>query len=91
MEKTYSSRDGRYQHIEVRRNEDNITFLGDRSSSECVHTLKVKDFAAFVASIGQPVGTDVMTAIGNVLDTDPARVWSAIHDGLTTSDFSWQS
>jgi len=91
MEKTYSSRDGRYQHIEVRRETDDIRFHGDRSSSECVHTLKPKNFAAFVASIGQPAGTDIMVAIGNVLESDPALVWAAIHDGLTISEFSWQS
>lgn len=91
MEKTYGSRDGRYQHIEVRRERDDITFLGDRSSSECVHTLKPANFAAFVASIGEPDGTDIMVAIGNVLESEPALVWAAIHDGLTISEFSWQS
>ena len=91
MEKTYSSRVGRYQHIEVRRERDDIKFVGDRSGSDCYHTLKAENFAAFVVSIGQPAGTDVMTAIGTVLESDPAKLWGAIHDGLTETDFSWQS
>lgn len=91
MEKTYSSRDGRYQHIEVRRERDDIKFVGDRSGSDCYHTLTAENFAAFVVSIGQPAGTDVMTAIGTVLESDPAKLWDAIHDGLTDADFSWQS
>jgi hypothetical protein len=91
MEKTYSSRDGRYQHIEVRRERGDITFVGDRSGSECYHTLSSKNFAAFVANIGQPVGTDIMTAIGAVLDSDPAKLWGEIHSDLTKTEFSWQS
>jgi hypothetical protein len=91
MEKTYSSRDGRYQHIEVRREREDIVFVGDRSGSDCYHTLKVANFAAFVASIGQSADVDIMTAIGAVLDSDPAKLWDAIHDGLTETDFSWQS
>ena len=91
MEKTYSSRDGRYQHIEVRQERDDIKFVGDRSGSDCYHTLKAENFAAFVTCIGQPAGTDVVTAIGTVLDTEPSRLWSAIHSDLTTTDFSWQS
>ncbi|MCF8547192.1 MAG: hypothetical protein K9G02_04680 [Microbacteriaceae bacterium] len=91
MEKTYSSRDGRYQRIDVRRERDDIKFVGDRSGSDCYHTLKVENFAAFVVSIGQPAGADIMTAIGTVLESDPAKLWDAIHDGLTETDFSWQS
>jgi hypothetical protein len=91
MEKTYSSRDGRYQHIEVRQERDDIKFVGDRSGSDCYHTLKAENFASFVVSIGQPAGTDVMTAIGTVLESDPTKLWDAIHDGLTETDFSWQS
>ncbi len=91
MEKTYSSRDGRYQHIEVRRERDDIKFVGDRSGSDCYHTLKAENFPAFIVSIGQPAGTDIMTAIGTVLESDPAKLWGAIHDGLTETDFSWQS
>ena len=91
MEKTYSSRDGRYQHIEVRQERDDIKVVGDRSGSDCYHTLKAENFASFVVSIGQPAGTDVMTAIGTVLESDPTKLWGAIHDGLTETDFSWQS
>jgi hypothetical protein len=32
-----------------------------------------------------------MTAIGTVLDSEPSQLWDAIHDGLTETDFSWQS
>ena len=91
MEKTYSSRNGRYQHIEVRQERGDIKFVGDRSGSDCYHTLKAVNFSAFVASIGQPADVDIMTAIGTVLDSDPAKLWGAIHDGLTETDFSWQS
>jgi len=91
MEKTYSSRDGRYQHIEVRQEHGDIKFVGDRSGSECVHTLRAANFAAFVATIGQPTGTDIMAAIGAVLESDPAKLWGAIHDTLTETDFTWQS
>ena len=91
MEKTYSTRGGRYQHIEVRRERDDIKLVGDRSGSDCYHTLKAENFAAFIASIGQPSNVDIMTAIGTVLDSDPAKLWGAIHDGLTETDFSWQS
>lgn len=91
MENYFTARDGRYQNIEVRRERDDIKFVGDRSGSDCYHTLKAENFAAFVVSIGQPVGTDVMTAIGTVLESDPAKLWGAIHDGLTETDFSWQS
>ena len=91
MEKTYTSRDGRYQHIEVRRDRDDITFVGDRSGSDCVHTLPAAHFEAFIARIGQPVGTDVMTAIETVLNSEPSRLWIAIHSDATTTDFSWQS
>jgi hypothetical protein len=91
MEKTYSSRDGRYQHIEVRREREDIVFVGDRSGSDCYHTLEAENFAAFVASIGQPTDVDIMTAIGTVLDSEPSQLWSAIHSDLTKTDFSWQS
>ncbi|MBJ7433529.1 MAG: hypothetical protein JHC62_03695 [Microbacteriaceae bacterium] len=91
MEKTYSSRDGRYQHIEVRCEKGDITFVGDRSGSDCYHTLKVVNFAAFVASIGQPADVDILTAIGTVLDSEPSRLWTEIHSDLTETDFSWQS
>jgi hypothetical protein len=91
MEKTYSARDGRYQHIEVRREKGDIKFIGDRSGSDCYHTLTPENFEAFVASIGQPVGTDIMTAIGTVLSAEPSRLWIAIHSDVTTTDFSWQS
>jgi hypothetical protein len=91
MDRTYSSRDGRYQHIEVRYEPTGITFLGDRSGSECVHKLKPHNYAEFVASIGQPVGTDIATAIGKVLDTNPALIWASIHGELTETEFSWQS
>ena len=91
MEKTYSSRDGRYQHIEIRQERDDIKFVGDRSGSDCYHSLKPENFAAFVTSIGEPEGTDVMTAIGTVLESDPAKLWSTIHSDLTKTDFSWQS
>jgi hypothetical protein len=91
MEKTYSTRDGRYQHIEVRRERDDIKFVGDRSGSDCYHTLKAENFAAFVVSIGQPTDVDIITAIGAVLDSEPAKLWGAIHDGLTETEFSWQS
>jgi hypothetical protein len=91
MENSFTARDGRYQNIEVRRERDDIKFVGDRSGSDCYHTLKAGNFAAFVVSIGQPAGTDVMTAIGTVLESDPAKLWGAIHDGLTETDFSWQS
>ncbi len=91
MENSFTARDGRHQNIEVRRERGDINFVGDRSGSDCYHTLKVANFEAFVASIGQPAGTDVMTAIGTVLESDPAKLWSAIHDGLTETDFSWQS
>jgi hypothetical protein len=91
MEKTYSSRDGRYQHIEVRREREDIIFVGDRSGSDCYHTLKAENFAAFISSIGQPTDVDIMTAIGTVLDSEPSQLWSAIHSDLTTTDFSWQS
>jgi len=91
MEKTYTSRDGSYQHIEVRRDGGDITFVGDRSGSECVHTLPAANFEAIVATIGQPAGTDIMTAIETVLNSEPSRLWIAIHSDVTTSDFSWQS
>jgi hypothetical protein len=91
MEKTYSSRNGRYQHIEVRQERGDIKFVGDRSGSDCYHTLKPENFAAFVASIGQPDGTDIMTAIGTVLNAEPSRLWIAIHSDVTKTDFSWQS
>lgn len=71
MEKTYSARDGRYQHIEVRQERGDIKFAGDRSGSDCYHTLKAANFPAFVVSIGQPTGTDIMTAIWTVLESDP--------------------
>jgi hypothetical protein len=91
MEKTYSSRDGRYQHIEVRREREDIVFVGDRSGSDCYHTLKAENFAAFASSIGQPADVDIMTAIGTVLDSEPSRLWTAIHSDVTKTDFSWQS
>ena len=91
MEKTYSTRDGRYQHIEVRPEKGDIKFVGDRSGSDCYHTLKAENFAAFIVSIDQPTGTDIMTAIGAVLESDPAKLWGAIHSDVTTTDFSWQS
>jgi hypothetical protein len=91
MEKTYTSRDGSYQHIEVRRDGGNITFVGDRSGADCVHTLQAVNFEAFVATIGQPAGTEIMTAIETVLNSEPSRLWIAIHSDVTTSDFSWQS
>ncbi len=91
MERTYSSRDGRYQHIEVRRDRGDITFVGDRSGSDCYHTLEAKNFAAFIASIGQPTDTDIMTAIELVLESNPAKLWGAIHSDVTKTDFSWQS
>lgn len=91
MENTFTARDGRYQHIEVRRETRDITFVGDRSGSDGYHTLTPKNFTAFVASIGQPTGTEIMTAIGTVLNAEPSRLWTAIHSGLTTTDFSWQS
>ena len=91
MENSFTARDGRYQHIEVRQERDDITFVGDRSGSDCYHTLKAENFAAFVTSIGQPAGTDVTTAIGTVLNSEPSRLWIAIHSDLTETDFSWQS
>jgi len=91
MENSFTARDGRYQHIEVRREQDDIKIVGDRSGSDCYHTLKAENFAALVVSIGQPAGTDIMTAIRTVLESDPAKLWGAIHDGLTETDFSWQS
>jgi hypothetical protein len=91
MEKTFTSRDGSYQHIEARRERDAVTFIGDRSGSECVHTLPADKFAEFIGAIGQPTGTDIMVAIGAVLESDPATVWHAIHDGFTETAFSWQS
>lgn len=91
MENSFTAQDGRYQHIEVRREKDDITFVGDRSGSDCYHTLKPKNFAAFVVSVGQPAGADIMTAIGEVLKTEPSRLWTAVHSGLTTTDFSWMS
>jgi len=91
MEKTYSARDGRYQHIEVSREKGDIKFAGDRSGSDCYHTLTAMNFAAFVAIIGQPADVDIMTAIRTVLDSEPSRLWTAIHSDLTETDFSWQS
>ncbi|CAB4627888.1 unannotated protein [freshwater metagenome] len=91
MEKTYSARDGRYQHIEVRREKGDIKFVGDRSGSDCYHTLKAENFAAFIVSINQPAGTEIMTAIETVLESDPAKLWGAIHSDVTQTDFSWQS
>jgi hypothetical protein len=91
VEKTYSSRDGRYQHIEVRREREDIVFVGDRSGSDCYHTLKAENFAAFASSIGQPADVDIMTAIGTVLESEPSRLWIAIHSDVTTTDFSWMS
>lgn len=91
MENSFTAQDGRYQHIAVRREKDDITFVGDRSGSDCYHTLKPKNFAAFIVSIGQPAGADIMTAIGEVLKAEPSRLWTAIHSGLTTTDFSWMS
>jgi hypothetical protein len=91
MENSFTARDGRYQHIEVRREKGDITFVGDRSGSDCYHTLKPTNFAAFVVSIGQPAGTEIMTAIGTVLNAEPSRLWTAIHSDLTSTDFSWMS
>lgn len=91
MEKTFSSRDGSYLHIAVRRKRDSIEFTGDRSGSDCVHTLESWVFPAFIEAIGQPAGTDIIIAIESALESDPNAVWTAIHDIHTTTDFSWQS
>ncbi len=91
MENSFTARDGRYQHIEVRREREDIVFVGDRSGSDCYHTLKAENFAAFASSIGQHADVDIMTAIGTVLDSEPSRLWIAIHSDVTKTDFSWQS